>query len=89
MKRAHVYIFGKVQGVFYRANTKKQAKKRGLKGWVKNLKDGRVEAVFEGPEEKIREMIEWCRIGSSAARVEEVKVDWEEPEGLEKFAIKY
>jgi len=74
MKRVHVYISGLVQGVFFRAKTHREATHLGLVGWVRNLPDGRVEAVLEGPDEKIKEMIDWCRKGPSHARVEGVEV---------------
>lgn len=89
MERAHVHVSGKVQGVYYRANTRDTAQEKGIAGWVRNLKDGRVEAVFEGPKEAVEEMIEWCHEGSPRANVKDVKVEWEEPEGLEGFEIKY
>ena len=55
--RAHVFVSGRVQGVFYRATTQEQALERGVDGWVRNLDDGRVEAVFEGPEDTVRGMV--------------------------------
>ncbi len=88
MKRAHVWISGKVQGVWYRANTREQAEQRGLAGWVRNLSDGRVEGVFEGPEATVEEMIDWCHTGSPMARVDGVEVEWEEPQGIEGFTVK-
>ena len=87
--RAHVFVSGKVQGVFYRATTSERASEVGVDGWVKNLDDGRVEAVFEGPEEAVEEMVEWCHEGSSQARVEAVEVEWQEPEHLASFEIRY
>lgn len=75
---AHVYISGVVQGVFYRDWTRKNALELGLGGWVKNLFDGRVEAIFEGEEKKVREMIQRCHKGPPAALVEKVEVEWEE-----------
>ena len=75
--RAHVFIKGKVQGVFYRDWTAQKAKALGLVGWVKNLEDGRVEAVFEGPRQKVSEIIENCREGSVLAKVEHVDALWE------------
>ncbi|MFW6384006.1 MAG: acylphosphatase [Halodesulfurarchaeum sp.] len=86
--RAHVFVSGTVQGVFYRANTREQARERGLDGWVANLADGRVEAVFEGPEPAVESMIEWCHEGSPAARVEDVNVEFEEPSGISGFEIR-
>ncbi len=75
--RAHVWISGRVQGVFFRAHTKEVAEKLGLTGWVRNLPDGRVEAVFEGEEEAVKEAIEWCKRGPPLARVEKVEVRYE------------
>ncbi|MDY7082529.1 MAG: acylphosphatase [Halobacteria archaeon] len=90
-KRAHVFVSGKVQGVYYRANTRDTAREKDVKGWVKNLADGRVEAVFEGEKEKVESMVEWCHEGSPRAEVEDVEVEWEEPEGngFDGFEIKY
>ena len=76
--RAHIFISGNVQGVFFRSNTESKASELGLRGWVRNLGDGRVEAVFEGPEDKIDEIVEWCRTGPIGARVENVEVNEEE-----------
>jgi len=87
-RRAHVFVAGNVQGVFYRATTRDEARDRNVAGWVRNLSDGRVEAVFEGPESKVQEMVEWCHEGSPAATVEDVTVTYEPPEGLESFDIK-
>lgn len=88
--RAHVWISGHVQGVFFRYETSEEAKRRGVKGWVKNLWDGRVEAVFEGEEKEVKEMIEFCKVGPPGARVKEVKVEWEEYLGeFKSFSITY
>lgn len=70
----HILILGRVQGVWYRANTKQKADEFGLTGWVKNTDDGNVEAVFEGEESMINEMIAWCWIGPSLAHVTDVKI---------------
>ncbi|WP_436909750.1 acylphosphatase [Halosimplex marinum] len=86
--RAHVYVTGRVQGVFYRATTRDEARERGVDGWVKNLDDGRVEAVFEGPEPAVEAMVEWCHEGSDRARVEDVEAEYGEPEGLDGFEIR-
>ena len=88
MKAVHVYVSGKVQGVFYRASTKNKANKLGLNGWVKNRKDGRVEAFFEGEEEKVQQMISWCWQGSSAAEVDDVMVEEAETQNLQSFEIR-
>lgn len=75
--RAHVYVSGRVQGVFFRDYTRRMANKYGVTGWVKNLPDGRVEAVFEGEEEDVKKMIDWCHKGSPASRVDSVEVSFE------------
>jgi acylphosphatase len=67
--------------VFFRATTRRVAKKLDLTGWVKNLRDGRVEAIFEGPRENIDEMIKFCHEGPPAAIVKNVEVKWEDPTG--------
>lgn len=87
--RVHVYVSGTVQGVYYRANTRDAARERGVDGWVRNLDDGRVEAVFEGAESVVESMVEWCHTGSPAAEVTGVDVEHEEPEGIEGFTIRY
>jgi acylphosphatase len=87
MVRAHVFVSGKVQGVFYRDTTKKEADKRGVRGWVRNLKDGRVEAVFEGDAKAVEDIVAWCRIGSPLSRPTFVDRKDEPEEGLEGFAI--
>ena len=87
--RAHVFVTGKVQGVYYRATTRDTAQKHDIDGWVRNLDDGRVEAVFEGPEEKIESMVEWCETGSPRARVDDVDVEYEDPDGIEGFEVQY
>lgn len=70
--RVHLFISGWVQGVFYRHYTKKKAEELGLSGWVRNTDDGQVEAVFEGPKEKVEEMIKWCWRGSPGSEVSRV-----------------
>ena len=88
--RAHIFIQGMVQGVFFRAKTRQKAKELRLTGWVKNLPDGRVEAVFEGEKEKVEQMIEWTQKGPLFSRVDDVKVDFEEYKGgFENFEIRY
>jgi acylphosphatase len=79
--RAHVYVSGDVQGVFFRGETRQKARELGLDGWVKNLPDGRVEAVFEGPAEKVEEMVRWCEQGPPHARVESVDSEHGEARG--------
>jgi acylphosphatase len=88
--RAHVFVEGRVQGVFFRANTCDRAEALGLTGWVKNTRDGRVEAVFEGPREDVEKIVQWCRKGPPGAVVTHVEVSWEEPKGeFRDFSIKY
>ena len=72
-KRFHVFISGRVQGVFFRANTWKQARSLGLSGWVRNLPDGRVESVFEGEASAAEAMLTWSRTGSPPSRVDSVE----------------
>jgi len=72
--RAHVVVSGLVQGVYFRYSTREKAKDLGLTGWVRNLPTRQVEAVFEGEEAKVEEMIEWCRRGPAGARVDKVDV---------------
>lgn len=76
--RMHVYVTGEVQGVFYRESTRSEAGRLGLGGWVKNLSDGRVEAVFEGRRSAVREILDWCENGPKHATVESVDAT-EEP----------
>lgn len=87
--RAHVYVSGKVQGVYFRATTRDTAREHGVDGWVRNLEDGRVEAVFEGPESDVESMVEFCHEGSSAARVDDVEVSEEEPRGENGFEARW
>jgi acylphosphatase len=90
MKRAHLFISGRVQGVFFRSNTRKKALELGLGGWVRNLNDGRVEAVFEGEESSIEKVITWCHQGPSYASVDDVEVYWEEfRDEFQTFSIRY
>ncbi len=88
--RAHLVIKGLVQGVFYRASTQETALKLGLKGWVRNLPDGSVEAVFEGPSEKVRNAVEWCRQGPPGASVSQIDEKWSDYTGeFRGFGVKY
>ena len=74
MTRAHVFVSGRVQGVYFRQNTKQVASRHRVTGWVRNLPDGRVEAVFEGSEMDVNEVIEWCHVGPPKANVQDVGV---------------
>jgi acylphosphatase len=86
--RAHVYVSGRVQGVFFRATTRDEARERGVDGWVRNLSDGRVEAVFEGPPDAVEAMVGFCHEGSPEADVEDVTVTHEPPEGEDGFRVR-
>ncbi len=90
MERAHIWVSGRVQGVWYRASTVEEARRLGLRGWVRNLPDGRVEVVAEGPREAVERLISWCHQGPPLAVVEEVKVVWEPYSGeFSDFSIAY
>jgi acylphosphatase len=88
--RAHVYIGGDVQGVFFRYHTYELAQRLGVRGWVRNNPDGRVEAVFEGKKEVVERMLNFCRRGPPGARVADVEVKWEPHRGeFSGFEIRY
>lgn len=76
-KRAYVLIMGRVQGVMFRESTRQEAVKHQVNGMVRNIPDGRVEAIFEGSREGVQAMVEWAHHGPPSARVEEVQVLWE------------
>ena len=86
----HVIISGRVQGVWFRASTKKKAEELGITGWVRNTIDGDVEAVFEGEKDILDEMIKWCNKGPSLSKVKNVKVDnIEKISDFDSFSIRY
>lgn len=87
MKRALIVVRGSVQGVFFRVETRDRARSLGVAGWVRNARDGTVEAAFEGDDERVESMVDWCRRGPAGARVEAVEVAWVEPEGEDGFSI--
>ncbi len=88
--RAHVLISGVVQGVNFRYWTHHEANRRGITGWVRNLPDGRVEALFEGPRTAVEEMVAWCHRGPRSAQVTDVKVRWEAATGeFDEFTVRY
>jgi acylphosphatase len=88
--RAHIFISGRVQGVYFRSETQDMALSLGLTGWVKNLYDGRVEAVFEGEEKAVKEAVDWCKRGPRMAVVEKVDINWEKTKNDNNyFSISY
>lgn len=90
LARAHIFVSGRVQGVFFRAETQRKARKLKLSGFVCNLPDGKVEAVLEGERGDVEKLIAWARKGPLFARVEKIDVEWEEYKGEFKgFRIKY
>ena len=88
MVRYRVLISGRVQGVFFRDSCRRMARQHGVSGWVRNLPDGQVEAVFEGRAADVDRLVEWARRGPSRAVVAGVEVQAEPPEGLSTFLIR-
>jgi acylphosphatase len=86
--RYRVLVSGRVQGVFFRDTCRRLAQQYGVVGWVRNLPDGRVEAVFEGPAEDVERLVAWSRHGPRYAAVDHVEVRTEPPEGLDTFRIR-
>ena len=90
MRTVHVMIHGTVQGVWFRANTEKQAMKRDLVGWVRNTVDGEVEAVFQGDDDAVEDMIKWCHRGPPLSMVEKVeKTNRKFDDSLQSFKVRY
>ena len=90
MAAAHIFVSGRVQGVFYRAGTRECALKHHLTGWVRNLSDGRVEAMLEGEKENIEKVIEWCRSGPPAAAPSGLDIEWLKYSGsFTDFALRH
>lgn len=87
--RAHIFVSGTVQGVYFRATTRDRAREEGVDGWVRNLDDGRVEAVFEGSESAVDGLVEFCHEGSVAAAVEDVDVTYQDPQGEDEFHVRW
>ncbi|MEZ4528601.1 MAG: acylphosphatase [Desulfobacterales bacterium] len=86
--RTHVIVSGRVQGVWFRAETQKAAQAHGVTGWVRNRSDGTVEAVFEGEENKVVSMLEWCKTGSPLSDVQKTDVQWKDYKGeFSQFSI--
>lgn len=89
VKRAYILIKGLVQGVFYRSSMKEMANFYGVKGWVRNLPSGEVEAEVEGEDSAISNLIDWCWQGPPSAKVDRVEINWVEPRGeFKSFSIK-
>lgn len=90
MKRLRLQIWGRVQGVFFRAHTQKEATRLGLIGWVRNCPDGTVELVAEGDEKNLTRLLDWCRVGPPKAKVLKIEPTWGKADGeFENFFIKY
>ncbi|CAN5527352.1 acylphosphatase [soil metagenome] len=83
--RRRLLVSGRVQGVFYRDSCRREAEEKGIAGSARNLSDGRVEVILEGDEDAINRMIDWCRRGSSQARVDSVEVEDQDPQGATGF----
>ncbi len=89
-RRAHIEVFGKVQGVCYRYYTVEKATALNITGFIRNRMDGSVEIVAEGEEANIRDLIQWANQGSPASNVSDVRVDWEEYKGeFKNFTVKF
>jgi len=86
-RRAHVVITGRVQGVFFRASCVREASARGLAGWVRNRRDGSLEAAFEGDPDAVAALVQWCRAGPPGASVDDVLVRDEAPIGERGFRV--
>ncbi len=84
----HLFVRGRVQGVFYRASAQKMGESLGLTGWVKTCGDGSVEIHAEGNRDQLDELVAWCRQGPPMASVSDVDLGWIEPEGLTSFDIR-
>lgn len=85
--RAHLRIYGRVQGVGFRWSMQREARKLGVSGWIRNLPNGSVEAVIEGERERVEALIGWAHQGPSWARVTRVEVSWETPKGEKGFRV--
>ncbi len=88
--RAHLFVSGRVQGVFFRYETRDKAHELGVHGWVRNLPDGRVEAIVEGRKDEVEKLVEFCCTGPPGAKVVNLDLKWENPTGEYKdFTIRY
>jgi acylphosphatase len=89
IKRVHILVSGRVQGVFFRASTQKRARELELAGWVRNLPDGRVEILVEGEEGPLSRFLDWVHAGPPGARVDRVSTEWKQAQGKSGFSIRY
>jgi acylphosphatase len=87
VKRVHVFVSGRVQGVFFRADAARMARENGLGGFIRNLPDGRVEAAFEGDPDAVDELVAWCQSGPKWAEVDGVESSEEDPRGDQEFRV--
>ncbi|MCK4648970.1 acylphosphatase [bacterium] len=88
--RVHIIVSGRVHGVFFRAETQEKAQQLGVTGWVKNLSEDRVEAVFEGEKPQVEQLVKWAKKGPSGAIVNDLDLSWEEYQGeFTNFEIRY
>ena len=89
-KRIHIFIIGRVQGVFLRQSTRVMAIKNNVNGWVKNLNDGRVEIVAEGKTQNIDNLVDWCKTGPANSRVDDFELSEENStDEFENFEVRY
>lgn len=88
-KRVVIKIYGLVQGVSFRYYTREEAQKLNLSGWVKNEPDGSVTIVAEGEEKNLKKLINWAKSGPSFAQTEDIKIQWQEPQGEEGFEMRF
>jgi acylphosphatase len=86
--RTRVLVSGRVQGVFFRDSCRREARRAGVGGWVRNLRDGRVEACFEGDDDVVQRLVEWCRTGPGSAYVTDVEAIEEDPQGESDFRVR-
>ena len=90
MVQAHIFAHGRVQGVNFRYYTRQRAFELGVTGWVRNVRDGRVEAVFQGDKDQVAKVLNWCESGPPSAYVENVEIEWEEAsESFTGFEIRF
>lgn len=90
MERVHIIVRGRVQGVYFRASAQQRARQLGLRGWVRNCRDGSVEAAAEGGKPSLRQFVSWCRSGPSGAVVTDIDVEWQQASGeFVDFVVRY